>query len=134
MKDYVKRCGRLARMFSIGSSVEGRPLWALEISKTPGKVEAKPNARLVGNMHGDEPASRSVVLLGMRHAHCNPASVAQLKLSAHISLQAALNPWCSTSAATLPRSRCHTDCCEIAAWTLTQQAVAMICWTLCKLL
>lgn len=60
MKDFVKRCGRMARMFSVGNSVEGRPLWALEIANNPGKVEAKPNARLVGNMHGDEPASRSV--------------------------------------------------------------------------
>lgn len=61
MREYVNRCGRIARMFSIGSSVEGRPLWALEISETPGKVEPKPNARVIGNMHGDEPASRCVV-------------------------------------------------------------------------
>ena len=58
MREYINRCGRIARMFSIGHSVEGRPLWALEISKTPGKVEPKPNARIIGNMHGDEPASR----------------------------------------------------------------------------
>ena len=62
MRDYAERCRHIARMFSIGSSVEGRPMWALEISKTPGKVEAKPNARIIGNMHGDEPASRSAFL------------------------------------------------------------------------
>ena len=62
MRDYAERCQHIARMFSIGRSVEGRPMWALEISKTPGKVEAKPNARIIGNMHGDEPASRFAFL------------------------------------------------------------------------
>ena len=58
MQGYVRRCGHMARMFSIGRSKEGRSLLALELSNNVGAVEAKPNARFVGNMHGDEPASR----------------------------------------------------------------------------
>jgi len=58
MQGYVGRCGHMARMFSIGQSKEGRSMWALELSNNVGSVEAKPNARFVGNMHGDEPASR----------------------------------------------------------------------------
>ena len=58
MRGYVGRCGHMARMFSIGKSKEGRSMWALELSNNVGAQEAKPNARLVGNMHGDEPASR----------------------------------------------------------------------------
>ena len=45
-------------MFSIGRSKQNREMWALELSNNPGATEAKPNARYVGNMHGDEPASR----------------------------------------------------------------------------
>ena len=45
-------------MFSLGKSKESRELWALELSNNPGATEAKPNARYIGNMHGDEPASR----------------------------------------------------------------------------
>ena len=48
----------MSRMFSIGQSKQGRQMYALELSNNPGRVEAKPNARFVGNMHGDEPASR----------------------------------------------------------------------------
>ena len=33
-------------------------MYALELSNNPGRTEPKPNARFVGNMHGDEPASR----------------------------------------------------------------------------
>lgn len=58
MQGYVRRCGHMARMFSIGKSKEGRDISALELSNNIGAVEAKPNARFVGNMHGDEPASR----------------------------------------------------------------------------
>ena len=58
MRGYLSRCGHMARMFTLGKSKEGRPMWALELSNNAGSIEAKPNARLVGNMHGDEPASR----------------------------------------------------------------------------
>lgn len=58
MRGYVGRCKHMARMFSIGKSKQNRDMWALELSNNPGASEAKPNARYVGNMHGDEPASR----------------------------------------------------------------------------
>jgi carboxypeptidase D len=45
-------------MFSVGKSKKGSELWALEISSSPGKEEAKPNFKYVANMHGDEPAGR----------------------------------------------------------------------------
>ncbi len=58
MQSYVQRCGRMARMFSVGRSVEGRVLWALEISSKAGVREPKPNFKYVANMHGDEPTGR----------------------------------------------------------------------------
>ena len=61
MQGFVKRCSSIARMFSIGRSAHGRELWALEISRSPGQQEAKPNVRFVANMHGDEPVGRSGV-------------------------------------------------------------------------
>lgn len=63
MRGYVDRCGHMARMFSLGKSKENRELWALELSNNPGATEAKPNARYVANMHGDEPASRCLPYL-----------------------------------------------------------------------
>ena len=58
MHGFVKRCSSIARVFSIGKSGEGRALWVLEIAATPGLEQAKPRAKYVANMHGDEPTGR----------------------------------------------------------------------------
>ena len=58
LQDFAARCGAVARLYSIGRSVRGNPLWALEISDRPGQVEPEPNAKFVGNIHGDEPSGR----------------------------------------------------------------------------
>ena len=65
MRGYIRRCGHMARMFTIGNSKQGQSMWALEISNKPGHTEAKPSARYVGNMHGDEPASRCPPIVGL---------------------------------------------------------------------
>ncbi|XP_011358209.1 carboxypeptidase D [Pteropus vampyrus] len=67
----------LARLFSIGSSVEGRPLWVLRLTAGLGPPPAdgdtgpdasgpllpgRPQVKLVGNMHGDETVSRQVLI------------------------------------------------------------------------
>jgi carboxypeptidase D len=68
----------LARLFSIGRSVEGRPLWVLRLTAgvgqllPPGDVAGpdaagpllpgRPQVKLVGNMHGDETVSRQVLV------------------------------------------------------------------------
>jgi hypothetical protein len=45
--DYVRRCSKIARRFSIGKSVMGVDLWVMEIAANPGQVEAKPNFKYV---------------------------------------------------------------------------------------
>jgi hypothetical protein len=64
------RCGAISRMFSIGRSGRGRPLWVLELADHPGAHEAEPNFKYVANMHGNEPLGRELLL---RHAQwlCN---------------------------------------------------------------
>ena len=64
MRGYVDRCGHMTRMFSIGKSKWNQEMWALELSNNPGASEAKPKARYIGNMHGDEPASRCCTHIG----------------------------------------------------------------------
>ncbi|KAF5194662.1 Carboxypeptidase sol1 [Thalictrum thalictroides] len=63
MKSFVRRCSSISRMYSIGKSVNGIPLWVMEISDKPGQVEAEPAFKYIGNVHGDEPVGRELLLL-----------------------------------------------------------------------
>ncbi|CAA7052352.1 unnamed protein product [Microthlaspi erraticum] len=62
MKDFTKRCSKISRLYSIGKSVNGFPLWVIEISDKPGVLEAEPAFKYVGNVHGDEPVGRELLL------------------------------------------------------------------------
>ena len=71
MHDLARRCSDVVRLYSIGRSAEGRELWALEVSDSPGRLEPEPNAKYVANMHGDEPSGRRDTAL---YLHSSPAS------------------------------------------------------------
>uniref|UniRef100_A0ACD6ADK2 Uncharacterized protein n=1 Tax=Avena sativa TaxID=4498 RepID=A0ACD6ADK2_AVESA len=49
-------------VISIGKSVNGSPLWVVEISDKPGQREAEPAFKFIGNVHGDEPVGREVLM------------------------------------------------------------------------
>lgn len=57
------RCSGISRVYSIGKSVQGVPLWVMEISDKPGKEEAEPAFKYIGNVHGDEPVGRELLIL-----------------------------------------------------------------------
>ncbi|KAL0432772.1 UNVERIFIED_CONTAM: Carboxypeptidase SOL1 [Sesamum latifolium] len=63
MKEFNSRCSNISRIYSIGKSVLGIPLWAVEISDSPGAKEAEPAFKFIGNVHGDEPVGRELLLL-----------------------------------------------------------------------
>jgi len=54
----------LARVFSIGKSVEGRDLLVLEISENVTQRNlGEPMVKYVANMHGDEPVGRELLII-----------------------------------------------------------------------
>ncbi|XVF39031.1 hypothetical protein PTKIN_Ptkin01aG0002900 [Pterospermum kingtungense] len=63
VKEFGRRCSHISRIYSIGKSVNGVPLWVIEISDKPGKEEPEPAFKFVGNVHGDEPVGRELLLL-----------------------------------------------------------------------
>lgn len=60
----ARRYPHLARVFSIGKSVEGRDLLVLEISENVGqRSPGEPMVKYVANMHGDESVGRQLLII-----------------------------------------------------------------------
>lgn len=61
--DLVDKYPTLAKVHSLGKSVEGSDLVAIQISKNVGDRELlKPMFKYVGNMHGDETVGRELLI------------------------------------------------------------------------
>ena len=58
-----QKCSRITRIYTIGKSVQGRDLFVVEFSKTPGKRDLLvPEFKYVGNMHGNEVVGKEMLL------------------------------------------------------------------------
>ena len=53
----------IARLSSLGQSIQGRELWALFISDNPDLEEDEPEFKYVSTMHGDEPVGTELCVL-----------------------------------------------------------------------
>jgi carboxypeptidase D len=62
LKEFANRCSHIARLSTFGKSVNGAPLYALEITERATASKQKPAVKLVGNIHGDEPTGRVFTL------------------------------------------------------------------------
>lgn len=72
MEKYLKELNadypNITRLYSAGSSVQGRELYVMEVTKDPGQHSpAKPEVKYVGNMHGNEVVGREMLLLLLRY-------------------------------------------------------------------
>ncbi len=54
MSDVVAAHPAIARLEQIGTSEEGRPIYAVVVSDNVSQHEAEPHIRITGNIHGDE--------------------------------------------------------------------------------
>lgn len=52
----------LCQLVQYGSSIQGRPLYAMKISDNVAINEAEPQVKLIGNIHGDEPIGYDILI------------------------------------------------------------------------
>ncbi len=67
LADLAARYGDLARLSSLGRSVQGRELWAIRITDQPDRQEDEPEVKIVSTLHGDEPIGTELTLRLAEH-------------------------------------------------------------------
>lgn len=93
--DMHSKYPSLTKLHNIGTSVEGRTLWAIQISDNVNDVEAgEPMLRYVGNMHGNEAVGREILIYLIQYLLENYSDprVGEIVNSTNIYIMPTMNP------------------------------------------
>ena len=93
---YEKDYPNIAKVHSVGESVQNRSLWALQISDNVDTVESgEPWFKYVGNMHGNEAVGRQILIYLLKYLLDNYSKddrVTRLVDSTNIYIMPSMNP------------------------------------------
>jgi carboxypeptidase D len=63
LDNMYNNCPSISRLYSVGTSVQGRELFVMQMTQTPRtRRSLVPQFKYVGNMHGDEVVGREMLL------------------------------------------------------------------------
>ncbi|KAH9757718.1 hypothetical protein KPL71_016476 [Citrus sinensis] len=82
-------------MFSVGKSVSGFPLWVIGILDKPRVEEPEPPFKFIGNVHGDEPVGRELLILlsnWICNNHMKDPLVRLIAENMHLHIFPSMNP------------------------------------------
>ncbi|KAK7391212.1 hypothetical protein VNO78_19624 [Psophocarpus tetragonolobus] len=95
IQEFGQRCSNISRIYSIGKSVNGFPLWVIEISDKPGEEETEPAFKYIGNVHGDEPVGRELLVFlanWLCENHLKDPLATLIVENVHLHLLPSMNP------------------------------------------
>ncbi|XP_026678697.1 carboxypeptidase D-like [Diaphorina citri] len=67
LENFTRVYANMTELYSIGKSVLGKDLLVVNISTAPVHQLGVPNVKIVGNIHGDEPIGREIILRLLEH-------------------------------------------------------------------
>lgn len=97
LQNVSARFPNLVRLYSIGTSVQGRQLWVVLVSGNNDKGDTilKPHVKLVANMHGNESIGRELLLqllVYLVNSYGRNPEIDRLMNSTYIHLMPSMNP------------------------------------------
>ena len=95
MQEFATRYPNIAKLSSIGKSVQGRDLWVLKISDNVGTDEVEPEFKYISSMHGDEITGRELTIRlidEMLTKYGSDAQITELINNTELYIMPSMNP------------------------------------------
>lgn len=95
LKLVAQKYPNLAKVFSIGKSVQGRDLWVVKIAQNVGSDDHRPEFKYIANMHGDEIMGRELMVLLIEDLVANYSKdnfITELMNKTQIYIMPSMNP------------------------------------------